>query len=258
MIIKRPAILSLKIVIVSLPFILGAIAQAWADLVKSINNTANQEIIMKMDENKGVIQKKNALAKGPIRSSKNRNIRFYKGISYSDYGAIMGGIRPDVNPVRNSRGALNPTGIILKSNPAIGETAEWRGIISDGVNFVKTLEEKKKPRLRDSLDKVIYSCEFSKDVWKDKFLTFRGIAEAKSSNSGSDHSVLKPYPNGNKYFEEGRILTTFKLLQSKREELFKEVSMGFRFSFQPMSGHMFLEMNVTPASETGRGIIIPF
>jgi len=35
-----------------------------------------------------------------------------------------------VNPVRNSSGALNPTGIILKSNPA----AEQRGIISNGVN----------------------------------------------------------------------------------------------------------------------------
>jgi len=35
-----------------------------------------------------------------------------------------------VNPVRNSSGALSPTGIILKSNPA----AEQRGIISNGVN----------------------------------------------------------------------------------------------------------------------------
>ena len=35
-----------------------------------------------------------------------------------------------VNPVRNSSGALNPAGIILKSNPA----AVQRGIISNGVN----------------------------------------------------------------------------------------------------------------------------
>ena len=34
-----------------------------------------------------------------------------------------------VNPVRNSSGALNPAGIILKCNPA----AEQRGIISNGV-----------------------------------------------------------------------------------------------------------------------------
>jgi len=37
-----------------------------------------------------------------------------------------------VNPVRNSSGALNPAGIILKSNPAV----EQRGIISNGVNIV--------------------------------------------------------------------------------------------------------------------------
>jgi len=37
-----------------------------------------------------------------------------------------------VNPVRNSNGALNPAGIILKSNPA----AEQRGIISNGVKEV--------------------------------------------------------------------------------------------------------------------------
>jgi len=36
-----------------------------------------------------------------------------------------------VNPVRNFSGALNPAGIILKSNPA----AEQRGIISNGVNL---------------------------------------------------------------------------------------------------------------------------
>ena len=36
-----------------------------------------------------------------------------------------------INPVRNSSGALNLAGIILKSNPA----AEQRGIISNGVNL---------------------------------------------------------------------------------------------------------------------------
>jgi hypothetical protein len=45
-----------------------------------------------------------------------------------------------VNPVRNSSGALNPAGMILKSNPA----AEQRGIISNGVN-----REMKKRKRRD-------------------------------------------------------------------------------------------------------------
>jgi hypothetical protein len=62
-----------------------------------------------------------------------------------------------VNPVRNSSGALNPAlrggtpygaepGIILKSNPAVGGTAEQRGIISNGVN-----ENDKKPRFSSFL-----------------------------------------------------------------------------------------------------------
>jgi glutamate synthase domain-containing protein 2/FAD/FMN-containing dehydrogenase/glutamate synthase domain-containing protein 3/ferredoxin len=65
-----------------------------------------------------------------------------------DRGALIHAVREHidllldrVNPVRNpSRcdskpsGALNPAGIILKSNPAIGGTAEQRGIISNGVN----------------------------------------------------------------------------------------------------------------------------
>ena len=49
-------------------------------------------------------------------------------------------MKADVNPVRNSSrcdskpsGALNPTGIILKSNPA----AEQRGIISNGVKELR-------------------------------------------------------------------------------------------------------------------------
>ena len=220
MIIKRPAILSLKIVILSLPFIFGIIAQAWADSVKSINDAANQETIMKMDENKGVIQKKKGPAKGPIRSSKNRNIRFYKGISYSDYGVIMGDIRPDVN-------------------------------------FVKTLEEKKKSRLRDSLDKVIFSYDFAQNGWRNRFPSFMGVAEAKSSDPDVSQTVLGSYPTGSRHLEEGRILETFKLPQFKRENISKEIFMGFRFSFNPVSGYVFLEMNAIP-SEKGPGLIIPF
>jgi hypothetical protein len=46
----------------------------------------------------------------------------------------LGYAESKVNPVRNSSGALNPAGIILKSNSA----AEQRGIISNGVNALET------------------------------------------------------------------------------------------------------------------------
>jgi hypothetical protein len=117
---------------------------------------------------------------------------------------------------------------------------------------------KTRPQLIDSLDKVIFSYEFTQNAWRDKFLSFREFAEIKSPNIDLGQSALKPYVDGNKYFEEGRILKTFKLLQSKRDELFKVIFMGFRLSFAPTSGHMFLEMNVTPSTEKGPGVIIPF
>jgi putative ABC transport system permease protein len=49
---------------------------------------------------------------------------------------LLGGESGGVNPVSNSSGVLNPTGIILKSNPAISGTVEQRGIISNRVNIV--------------------------------------------------------------------------------------------------------------------------
>jgi putative ABC transport system permease protein len=49
-----------------------------------------------------------------------------------DAQGLLGGESSGINPVRNSSGALNPAGIILKSNPAV----EQRGIISNGVNIV--------------------------------------------------------------------------------------------------------------------------
>jgi hypothetical protein len=43
-----------------------------------------------------------------------------------------------VNPVRNSSGALNPAGIILKPNRA----AEQQGIVSNGLELVRLLRRK--------------------------------------------------------------------------------------------------------------------
>lgn len=210
-----------KVAILLILFIFGIITQVWANPVKSINNAANQEMIMKMDENKGAIQKKKGHAKDAIKSSEKRQTRFQPSIPHTDDGLIIG--TPELD-----------------------------------VNFLRAVKEKKRSPLTECLDKVIFLYDYVQDIWRDKFPNFMGLAEAKSSNPDLRQSPLGSYPNGNKYFEEGRILATFKLLQSKREELFKEIFMGFRFSFNPMSEHMFLEMNVTPSSEIGPGIIISF
>jgi hypothetical protein len=109
--------------------------------------------------------------------------------------------------------------------------------------------------LTEYLDKIIFPYDFVHSAWKDKI--FMGVAEAKSSNPDVRQPNFGPYRPGNNYFEEKRILETFKHLQFKREELSKEIFMGFRFSFNPVSGHVFLEMNAIP-SEKGPGLIIPF
>ena len=192
-----------KVAILLTLFIFGSVARAWGDPVKSINDAAIQLTLMKMDENKVVMQKKTEPAKESTEWSK-------------------------------------------KSQAKLRD-----------VNFLRTLEERKRSQWVESSDKVIYSREFSENAWRNKFLSPRQVRETKSSSSDLGQSTLKPYPDGNGHFEEGKILTTLKLLRSK-EETFKEIFMGFRFSFDLTNGHMLLEMNVTPSSEKRSGFIIRF
>ena len=201
--------------------IFGSIPPVWADANKSMNDAANQERIAKKDENKVAIQKKGGSAKEPDKSLIKPKVKFQSDIPYSDYGAMIGSTDP-------------------------------------GIDFLGTLKEKKKTKLTDSLDKLIYSFEFFQYAWKDKFLSFLEVTKINSSISDFAQSHLKPNPDVDKYFEEERTPEAFRLLKPKREEIFKEISMGFRFSFNPLSGHLFLEMNATPSSEKRSGLVIPF
>jgi len=202
-------------------FIFGITTQVYANSVKSTKNTVNQETIMKIDENKVALQKKATDSKKSIKSLKIKKDKAPLSIPYLEDGEIIVSSQFDVN-------------------------------------FSKTLEENKRFPFVHSVNKVIYSYGFSQNAWREKFLNVRGVAEVKSSNPKMGQSQLESYSFGNKYFEERRILETFKLLQFKREEISKGIVMGFRFSFNPVSGHMFLEMNVTPSSEKISGFTIPF
>lgn len=210
-----------KIAILLPLFIFGEIAQVCANTVKSINNTTHQEMIIKMDENRVVMQKKTGSTKGPGKTVKNRKDRFQWMTPYTDYEAIMGSTKFEIK-------------------------------------FLKTLEEKKGHLLKDFMDKVIYSYEFDQNAWRDKLLSFRKGTQTKPMNSDFGQSISKSYPDENKDFIDGGLPATFKLLQSKRPEIFKELFVGIRFSFDPMSGNMFLEVNLTPSSNKRSGFIIPF
>jgi len=155
---------------------------------------------------------------------------------------------------------INKAALQKKTEPA-KEPAGWMKRSQDklrGVDFLGILEEKKKSQWVKSSDGVISSVEFSANVWKNKFSGVLQAKEIKPSNSDSEKPVLKSYPDRNGLFEEGKILTTLKLLGSK-EETFKQLFMGLGFSYDLASGHMSLELNVTPPTETTRsGFMIRF
>ncbi len=210
---------AIKVAILLTLFIFAIFIQVWADPVKSLNDAANQETIMKMDENKGALQKKKSHAKEAVKSSKKSQVTSQFGIQQTDDGFMM------------SRSKLD-------------------------INYLKAVKAKKS-LLTDFLDKVIFSYDFAQKGWRNHFPSFMEVAEAKSSDPDVSQSVLRSYPTGSRHFEEGKILDTFKLLQFKRKDISKEIFMGFRFSFNPVRGHLFLEMNAIP-SEKGPGLIIPF
>ena len=173
------------------------------------------------------------------------------------------------DPVKSIKGAAiqlttmkmdeNRAVLQKKTEPA-KESAEWfkkNQAKLRVVNFLRTLEEKKRSQWVESSDKVIYSREFLENAWRNKFFSPQQVRETKSSSSDFGQSILKPYPDGDGSFEEGKILTTLKLLQS-REETFKEIFMGFRFSVDLTNGHVLLEMNVAPSTEKRSGFMIRF
>jgi hypothetical protein len=202
-------------------FIFGITTQGYADSVKSKKNTVNQETIMKIDESRVALQKKTMGSKESTNLLETKKAKSQSSILYSDVGEIIVSAQFDVN-------------------------------------FLKTLKEKKKTSFTEYLDEAIYFYGVPQNAWGGKFFNVKGVTEAKSSNPEDNAFHLESYPPGNRSFEERRILETFKLLQFKRGEIYKEIFMGFRFSFNPVSGHMFLEMNVTPSFEKGSGFNIPF
>ena len=210
---------AIKVAILLTLFIFAIFIQVWANPVKSVNDAANQDTIMKMEENKGALQKKKSRAKETVKSSKKSPVTSQFNIQQTDDGFMMNRSKLDIN-------------------------------------YLKAVKAKKS-LLTDLLDKVIFSYDFAQKGWRNHFPSFMEVAEAKSSDPDVSQSVLRPYPTGSRHFEEEKILDTFKLLQFKRKDMSKEIFMGFRFSFNPVRGHLFLEMNAIP-SEKGPGLIIPF
>ncbi len=206
-------------------FIFVTVGPAAAGDVKSMKDTRSQKTTIKVDENRIIFQKSKAPSRQAASSSKKLNAGLQPTHSYSatDSGAIIG------------------TAILC-------------------VNFLKTMEQTNKLRLRDSLNTVICSYGSLHDPWKNRLLSSGEINEANPSNSNLSQAILRLYqnPNADKYFEEGKIRSTLKLLQWRKEEIFNEIFMGLRFSFGSKSKPMLVEMNISPFPEKGQGLFIAF
>jgi len=210
---------SMNVSILLILFIFAIATQAWSDPDKSMNNAANRVRPMKLEENEDVVQKK----KIPVQKS----VKLKKKVSSKPQSACC----PDDGAVTTNT--------------------------KRDVFFLKAVEEKRKARWVH-VDQILYSPEFLWSIFKNDFSTFREPATTKSSDTDFNHPNPKPFPAGNKYFEGGTKSETLRHLESKKEEILKEIFMGLRFSFIPASRHVILELNVSPSYESGTGLIIPF
>jgi len=207
-------------------FIFVTVNQARADDVKSMENTINRDTVIKMDENRVGVLKRTELVGESTTFQKKPKARFQSTVSY-----------------------LN-----LNHGTITGSKTKLR------FNFLRVLEQEKKLHLSESLQKVIYSFQFLQDPWSDRFLHTRETNDTNSSASNFGQAAPNPYlnPDRERYFEDGKIQSTLKLLQLKKEEIFNEVFVGFRFSFGGKTTHTLPEMRISPSLEKGAGLIIAF
>ncbi len=165
------------------------------------------------------------------------------------------GVEGQVTPVKLGKNKV----VMQKKAAPAKKTAGWikrNQTGSSDVDFLRTLEEKKRFQWVGSADKLISSLEFSETARRNSFVNPLRVKRIESSSDPAK-SVLTSARDGNGSFEEGKFSATLRLLQSK-EQTFKEIFMGFRFSFDLTSRHLFLEMNVAPATDTTSGVMIRF
>jgi len=192
--------------------------QVWADTIETTRGTVYQGTIIKMDENEIVIKTATGVAR--IHRSEVKSFQSEPPPVTSSTPGITSAPQPPVTP-RRSNSALGESakeavralkklearcqaGISYKDYVAALGDAKFE------VNlFLEGTEAKKRPRLAESIDKVMGHYEFAGTVWRHKFSSSRRVTEMISINSEFGQGILKLYPNSNKDFKEGGALTTF-------------------------------------------------
>ncbi len=204
--------IAMKISILSVLFIFAIAGHAWSGPDKSMKNAANSVTTVKINKNKGLLQKKVKPASKPVKSPKKSNTKPQSAPCC-----------PDVEPIPE--------------------------IAKKDVDFLKAIQERKETRWI-GLYPTIYSSEFLPAGLTPAVFISREVPAGKTSS--------KPFPVGSRYFEGGMKLETLRRLESRKEELLREIFMGLRFSFTPASRQMVLQMNVATPSEEVPSLTVPF
>jgi hypothetical protein len=123
-----------------------------------------------------------------------------------------------------------------------------------------TLSQSPKTKVKfgliETLEKIFSIYKFAEPGWRYRFLDSPRFKETKPLNSEYGPSTLNQYSKENRSLEEGGAKVTFELLQSKLKRT--EIFILFNLSFGPKTELIFLEMQVTPSSDKGVSLLIPF
>ncbi len=207
--------------ILSFLFIFAMAPCAGGDSDKSINDGAHRISTMKMNGNRGAVQKKKSPKLSPVKPLKRENSKSGSGLGPLEEKSVLAAIKRDMD-------------------------------------FLNRVEEKRKAEWIHP-DHILESPGFSQANSAQDFLNGRGVHVIPFPNKAFDDPIPKSVLSGGKHLGVATKLEALKHLESRKEEPLREIFMGLRFSFIPTSRHMILEMNVnTPFSENGPGLMIPF
>ncbi len=208
-----------RISILSFLFIFAMVPCAGGDSDKPTNDGAHRISTMKMEANRGVVQKKKSSKPDPAKSLKKGNGKSGSTLRRMEEKSVPAAIKTDMD-------------------------------------FLKRVEEKRKAEWMHR-DHVIAASEFSRAGSAQDLFDWREVLATPFPNTGFDGPIPKSVLPGDKYLSATTKLEALRYLKSR--ELLREIFMGLRFSFIPTSRQIVLEMNVsTPFSENGPGLMIPF
>jgi len=126
----------------------------------------------------------------------------------------------------------------------------------DVKSFLGGLKVNNKIKLIESLDRLFPLFKIDEKTRRYKIFDPWGIHEIKSRNADLTPSISILNLNSNTYVEDGGPQIIFELLQSKIKRT--EIFLLFHLSFNPKMDQMFLEMQLTPSSEKGIDLLLPF